>query len=281
MRIHEYLDKVTAHMADAEKALEVRRELQAHLDEAMAEAMGQGLDATSAELVAVGRMGAPEDLAVQLAATHHAHLPWRHYLAPVALLGLLVLVWNVPFEWNEKLYLCMGAVLVFSLASRPATLKRWMRFLYIDMVAKYQWAQRQPLRAALVSGGASGLAAGLLFAALPALGRLVYSSGWYDRFVPTVLWPVLAELGWLVLFAPLLPWLLGLLIARRFVKADPLLNGALSALAFPLGSLPGLLWLWGNAVPFVWFLVNVYFAFFVVAAGWITRAVSRRFASPR
>ncbi|HLN61662.1 MAG TPA: permease prefix domain 1-containing protein [Symbiobacteriaceae bacterium] len=281
MRIHEYIEKATAYIADPEKALEVRRELQAHLDEAITEAMGQGLDATSAELVAVGRMGAPEALAVELAAAHHNHLPWRHYLAPFAVLAFLFLDRYAPYMGNQYLYFCTGAMLTICVVPRPATVKRWVRFLSIDLVAKSQWVQRQPLRAAVVSGGASGLAAGLLFGALPAIGQFVYSSGWYDLFVPTALWPVLSRLSWLILFAPLLPWLLGLAIARRRVKADPVVTGVISALAFPLGSLPGLLWLWGGAAPFFWFASTVYFAFAVVAVGWITRTLSRVFPTLR
>jgi hypothetical protein len=177
-------------------------------------------------------------VAVELAAAHHNHLPWRHYLAPFAVLAFLFLDRYAPYMGNQYLYFCTGAMLTICVVPRPATVKRWVRFLSIDLVAKSQWVQRQPLRAAVVSGGASGLAAGLLFGALPAIGQFVYSSGWYDLFVPTALWPVLSRLSWLILFAPLLPWLLGLALARRRVKADPVVTGVISALAFPLGSHP-------------------------------------------
>ena len=78
-------------------------------------------------------------------------------------------------------------------------MKRWLWLLYIDCLAKYQWLNRQPLRAAFVSGGAGGLAAGLAFSMIPAVSRLVYSSGWYEQFIPVAFWPALAALfsGWI------------------------------------------------------------------------------------
>lgn len=270
LRIREYLNQATAYIEDPEKTLEVRRELQAHLDEAIAEGTGHGLDPTSAELAAVDRMGSAHALAVQLAAAHHTHWPWRIYLSPVAVLGLVLL----PEKWKPWMHGLLWGLLGYSLLPSLATMRRWIWLLYIDVAAKYCWIKLQPMRSALISGAPGGLAAGLSFSLIPVVSRLVYSHGWYERLVPPGFWSALAGLSWLVLLAPVLAGLLAVAVTRRFLSGDLVLTGASAALAFPLGSLPSLMWLWDSAGPFIWLLFNLLFALVALAVGWMARAAS-------
>lgn len=139
MRAREYVDKATEYITDPERKLAARRELQAHLDEAMADALGKGLDHDTAELVAVGRMGAPEGVALDLAETHHKHLPWRYYAAVVPAITLIGLHLSrndkfSNFWWWAFLLLCL-------LPTRDA-IGRWQRLLLVDLRAKQSWLQR-------------------------------------------------------------------------------------------------------------------------------------------
>lgn len=271
LRIREYLDNVTAYITDPVKAREVRLELQDHLEEAVAEVTVQGLDAESAELVVVSRMGPPADLALQLGATHHTHLPWRFYLSPIPLLGLLV----IPDKFGPWVYLCLWATLFFTLVPDGATRKRCLWLIYVDCLAKYHWLKRQPLRVTLVSGGVAGLTAGLAFSMIPVVSDLMYSTGWYAHVIPAVLWPVLGRWSlFLVLLVPLVLASIALTIARRFLKGDWVLTGACAALGFPLGSLPSLYWL-GNEAS-LWVFFNVTFALVALLAGWGARSARQR-----
>lgn len=272
MRIREYLDKATAYIADPGKAHQVRLELQGHLEEALAEATREGLDAETAELVAVGRMGSPDVLARQLGAAHHSHLPWRIYLSPLPALGLLAL----PDKFALWINLSLWAALCFTLMPSRVTLKRWLMLLYTDCLAKHQWLNRQPLRKTLVTGAVGGFAAGMAFSSLPVINDLMYSNGWYAQVVPVALWHLLGSLSWMVLLLPLVIGSIVVLVARRFHKGNWVLTAAFAALAFPVGSLPSLWWWLGIDGATIWLFFVVTYALAALLGGYGAQAMQRR-----
>lgn len=252
MRASEYIAKATTYIGDPVKAREVRRELEAHLREATADIEAQGTDPETAELVAVARMGDPEKVALALAEAHHQSIPWRHYLALVP--GLVLLVshqlngyfgtWPAAKFWY--------AMLAFCLVPNLSTLKRWAMRLRVDATAKYHWVLRQPLRAAFLSGiAAGGMAGGLFAAALwTAQGGHVASPFLAMLFLVAV--PLAASVGALSRFRP---------------QAPATFAAGFAALVFPLISLPVIS---ADAHEFVEGLtVSGGYAFFILAAGWV------------
>lgn len=161
MRASEYLERATVYIADNEKALEVRRELEAHIRESAGEVEEMGIDRETAELVAVARMGPPEKVALELAETHHRHLPWRHYLAVIPLLVQVCGSLIVPY-WSKDLATFWWIIFFLCLIPQRSTLVRWATYFRLDLLAKVRQVNRHPKRVPILIGLAAGGLAGML-----------------------------------------------------------------------------------------------------------------------
>lgn len=267
MRGEEYILTVTALISDPKAAAEVQKELRVHLDEAVTELTAQGIEAETAEMVAVARMGSPESLAMQLAEAHHRHLPWRHYLAiiPLAVLAVMSFIWRAPAEvWVEGRWWLL--LLIFCLVPDRATLAKWSRLIQIDARAKWHWLQRQPLHSASIVGGVSGGIAGLAWAVVPL----------FLRGIPAGAVPLL-------FLASVVPALVTARVMRRLHQAPPLVTAGCASLTFPLGFLPGML-LWPR-IPGDWpLMVGLFAILFTLVAlsiGWAAQFLQRKGWLPR
>lgn len=262
MRASEYIDKAIAFIADTARALEVRRELEAHLKEAAAEVEAQGIDPETAELVAVARMGDPERVALDLAEAHHQNLPWRHYLAIIPALVLLFGRMVEPNFWRWPGGTFWFPVLAVCLVPNWATWKRWSTRLRLDAFSKLRWVQRQPLGGPLLAGIAAGGVAGLLFT----VGLFTLSRHYWGGF-PTVLF-----------FVFLLPLSVSIGTLDLFRSRSPaLLAAGFAALVFPMLCLPAVLMDGGPPALVAGFTVSGGYAFLILGAGWaIDRVAAKR-----
>lgn len=251
MRAEDYLRIATGDIADPARACDAYRELKSHLEQATADVAAQGVEPTTAEQVAMARMGAPESLALSLAAAHHGHIPWRHYVAvlPLSCLVMGTLTWGEG--WLGTIGQHWLALLIVCAVPGWATLRKWIRSLEIDLNAKRQWLQAQPLRAAVRSGGAAGFVTGTLVWAIPAALDNPF-------FVFLIAPPLVA-----------VPFLYRLYRANT---APARLTAACAALAFPVGALPLLLRYDG---PIDWLFTSVTFGVLVMGAGWLAQTVKR------
>lgn len=276
MRAHEYIQMVTAGISDPDRAADVRKELQAHVDQSVAELIGKPIDEEAAELIAVGRMGSPEPLARQFAEVHHQHLPWRHYLSviPLACLIAMFFIWDAPSDY-WRVGVRWLAVLLVCLFPDRAAMGRFFALIKTDVAAKHSWLARQPLRTAALVGGVSGVLAGVGWAVIPVLWEVMWEQ-WGDllrvRGVTYHPNPVL-HLG-----LPLIAAAIAALLLRRFHSGSWPLLAAFSGFAFPIGFLP-VYFLWGRQVT-DWvsmslFLQIVYLISALVLA-WIVEKVRRR-----
>ncbi|MGE5675642.1 MAG: permease prefix domain 1-containing protein [Mycobacterium leprae] len=253
-QVETYIQEATAYIADPMRAVEAQKELRAHIAEAVADLTAQGIDPDTAEEVAITRMGAARTVAIPLAMAHHRHLPWRHYLAilPLSCMIAVLLLWESPYDW-WRLELGWLPVLAFCLWPSPDVLRRFWRLLVVDIRAKFHWVKGQPLRSALISGGAAGLAAGLAFCVVV----VQHAPGGAILIVP------LAAVGTL--------W-----VMRRWWRSQPLLTAAFAAAGFPAG----LVWIFLRPLSNDWYIVvgllTVLFAFLAFAVGWAAQLVSRK-----
>lgn len=159
----EYIAAATAQISDPVKAAEVTRELLTHLEEIKAEAMAAGVEVDMAEAMALTRMGPAEALAASLAETHHSPLPWRHYLAVVPLVGLLLL-WMGPSHLRWPASSGLFLLLLVTLLPGASVWRRAWFGLRADLRQKAAWVRRQPLREAakLALLGMAGVGVGWL-----------------------------------------------------------------------------------------------------------------------
>lgn len=143
----EYIAAATAQISDPVKAAEVTRELLTHLEEIKAEAIAAGVEADMAEAMALTRMGPVEALAASLAEIHHSPLPWRHYLAVVPVVGILLLMAGPPYMRWPAMFGLVLLLIVALVPGAPVWRRAWLG-LRADIRQKLGWVQRQPLREA-------------------------------------------------------------------------------------------------------------------------------------
>lgn len=163
MRPEEYVRRATAYITDPTRADDARRELRAHLSEAVQAGLDAGPDREAAEAGAVRLMGDPKALAWELGLAHHRHLPWRIYLTPLlALFGLHL--WLVD-RWGGDgglYWVFLAVVLGLYLAPLARTGSNPLVSLILDLRAKRLWVEVRAARGAVMAG----LALGFLAAAL-------------------------------------------------------------------------------------------------------------------
>lgn len=256
MRASEYIDKATAFIASGALALEVRRELEAHLKEAIAEVEAQGIDPETAELVAVARMGDPSQVAIDLAEAHHQHLPWRHYLAVIPVMVLLFGNLFANQFQRGPMNLIWLTVLVLCLVPDLSILKGWALRLWLDASAKLHRVGRISLRAPLVAGLASGGVAGALFAAAASahLGDFLF-------FLGVFVLPFCASVAMLSFF-------------RTQVAATH--AAGFASITFPLFCLPALYALGRLNAVAVGLSICGGYAFLIFGAAWIIDRVAAK-----
>lgn len=157
----EYVAEVTRYINDPVTVGEVTRELLAHLEEIKAEAMAAGIDAEMAEAMALTRMGPAAQVARSLALTHHTHLPWRHYLAIIPLVGLFLL-----FQVSRTPMVVGGWLILLLIGSLVPGLAVWQRLYHrvrTDAQLKWHWLKEQELLKSAGVAAAAAVLTGLLF----------------------------------------------------------------------------------------------------------------------
>jgi hypothetical protein len=249
----DYLEQATRYITCPRQAEETRRELRAHLVQFVEVLQEGGLDSTTAVAAALARMGPPEAVALDLAEVHHRHLPWRLYLAPLFLGGISLCLWHWwPSDRAWELAERWLPLLLFSLWPDRSSWGRPVRLIRLDVRAKWHWLQRQMWDRALITGGATGGVAGLVWGAIP---------HWYQY-----------PKDYMVLF-PLVAALLVAWVQRRSLPCPPILTACCATLAFPIGYLPGYL-RWGHQVndwPIMIAFFTISFGLTTLAAGWIAQ----------
>lgn len=157
MRPDQYIRQATAYIADPVRAEDARRELNAHLAEAVEAGLAAGLERDEAEAEAVLRMGDPGALSWELAVSHHRHLPWRIYLI-TPLVGLLWV--HLPLVEGRNgglLWVVTMVVLGVSLARVIRAGRNPLVTLRVDVRAKRLWVSRNATRPAILAGAAAGI----------------------------------------------------------------------------------------------------------------------------
>jgi hypothetical protein len=276
LRAHEYIQMVTADISDPVRAADVRRELQAHVDQTVAELLGKPIDEEAAELIAVGRMGHPDALTRQFAEAHHQHLPWRHYLSviPIACLIAMFFIWDTSSDYWRVGWRWL-AVLVICLIPDSTRIGRLSALIRTDVAAKRNWLARQPLRRSALVGGVAGVTAGACWAAIPILWDAMWERwGELLRAYSVTPYPnTVLQVG-----LPLIAATVAALTLSSFYSGSWPLSAAFSGLTFPLGFLP-IYALWGRHVT-DWvtmslFLQIVYFISVLLVA-WLGEAFRRQ-----
>lgn len=204
----EYIAAATAQISDPVKAVEVTRELLTHLEEIRAEAIAAGVEADMAEAMALTRMGPVEALAASLAETHHSPIAWRHYLAVMPALALLLL-WVGPYyqDWRTTAGLLL-LLIVFLVPGAPVWRRAWLG-LRADLRQKWSWVQRQPLKEAakIALFGTAGVGVCLFLMAL-GLGSNLFRTEWIPVMVLLAGLPMPFVARWGQLRRELSPYLL-------------------------------------------------------------------------
>lgn len=276
MRAHEYIQLVTEGIPDPVRAADVRRELQAHVDQTVEELAGKPIDDEAAELIAVARMGPPEGLARQLTAVHRGGLPWRHYLSviPIGCLVAMFFIWDAPSDY-WRVGVRWLAVLIICLMPGREALVRLYRLLKSDVTAKWAWLERQELRSAALVGGPAGVVAGVVWAAISPLWDHLWER-WGDLFrqLSVTYHPnALLQIGLPLLAASVVGVLL-----RRSYSGPWTLPAAISGLTFPLGFLP-VYFVWGWHVSdwtIMTMTLQIVYALSAILVGAIAEAVRSR-----
>ncbi len=277
MRAHEYIHQVTSGIADPARAAEIRRELQSHLDQAVADLTGQPIDEETAELLAVTRMGPAEGLARQFAELDSPGLPWRHYLSviPIVCLIAMFFIWDAPSDFWRIGIRWVAVLAVCMMPSRHA-FARLFQTIKADATAKWYWLKRQELPQAIRIGGVAGAAAGMTWAGIPPLWEMAWQRLGGPVFGDPHPNPIL-HVGIPLVLAGLFAWVL----RRRYLGTWSML-ATISGAAFPIGFLPVYL-VWGRpASDWITMLVTlqIVYALSAILAGALADARARARLTP-
>lgn len=252
--LHEYLEQATWYLTNPRQAEAIRMEMRAHLEDLAEELQGEGLNADTALATAVARMGPPQSIALDLAEAHHRPLPWRHYLAPVFLGCITFCLWTgEPWQVTARWF----PFLIFSVWPDRRDWGGPMRLLRVDLRVKWRWLRRQPWDRGLITGGASGAVAGLIWSAVP---------HWFE--------PVN---DYMVIF-PLSAALLMAAVQRRLMPTPALLTASGAAFTFPFAFLLGFSEWWPPTTdwPSMTAFFTICFGLAALGAGWLTEVAQAK-----